>query len=81
MDHNPQTHGKPQSKPNQIARGLVYRRKAFALRTANPRLTRSLCPLPMLPRQAHAAVGWHGGSRRGSPWVAPLALAAAIAIW
>ena len=33
MDHNPQTHGEPQSKPNQIARGLVYGRKAFALRT------------------------------------------------
>ena len=36
MGHNPQTHGEPKSKPNQIARGLVYGRKAFALRTANP---------------------------------------------
>jgi hypothetical protein len=36
MDHDPQIHGELQSKPNQIARGLVYGRKAFALRTANP---------------------------------------------
>jgi hypothetical protein len=35
MDHDSQADGQPQSKPNQIAGGLVYRRKAFALRAAN----------------------------------------------
>src|SRR6266536_2308590 len=35
MDHDPQTHRESQSKPNQIAGGLVDGRKAFALRTTH----------------------------------------------
>src|ERR687887_1540322 len=35
MDHDPQTHGESQSKPNQIAGGLVNGCKAFALRTTH----------------------------------------------
>src|SRR5262252_8009448 len=35
MDRDPQTHRESQSKPNQIAEGLVDGRKTFALRTAH----------------------------------------------
>jgi len=35
MDHDPQAHRQSQGKPNQIARGLVYGGKAFALGAAN----------------------------------------------
>src|SRR6516165_8568148 len=35
MDHDPQAHRQSQGKPNQIARGLVYGGKGFALGAAN----------------------------------------------
>src|SRR6266436_3916613 len=35
MDHDPHTHREPQSKPNQIAGGLVYSPDGFALGTAS----------------------------------------------
>ena len=35
MDGDPQTHRESQSKPNEIAEGLVDGRKSFALRTAH----------------------------------------------
>src|SRR5262245_21471910 len=35
MDHDPQTYRKSQSKPDQIAGGLVERRKGFALGAAH----------------------------------------------
>src|SRR5262249_29775013 len=35
MDHDPKAHSEAQSKPDEIARGLIYGRKAFALGTTD----------------------------------------------
>jgi hypothetical protein len=44
MDHDPQAHRESQSKPNEIARGLVYGRKAFALGAADAHRHGDECP-------------------------------------
>jgi hypothetical protein len=44
MDHDPQADRESQSKPNEIARGLVYGRKAFALGAADAHRHGDECP-------------------------------------
>ncbi len=79
MDHDPKAHRESQSKPNEIARGLVYGRKAFALGAADAHRHGDECPDKQRSKrdsqysQPHRdalcrrpAVGWTGLLRCGA---------------
>jgi len=79
MNHDPQAHRESQSKPNEIARGLVYGRKAFALGAADSHRHGDECPDKQRAKydsqysQPHRdalcrrpAVGWTGLFRCGA---------------